>query len=93
MLARNYSTAADVYDSDMDAAYDFDSTQIDDAVRAAGRKAFAETLSAGLPVFYINGEGLNVMERAPTGEDSRSAGCQAPVGGCAPLRAVCPFSR
>jgi hypothetical protein len=67
VLARNYSTAADVYDSEMDAAYDFDSTQIDDAVRAAGRKAFAETLSAGLPVFYIDyidGEGLNVMERA-----------------------------
>jgi hypothetical protein len=64
VLARNYSTAADVYNSEMAAAYDFDSTQIDDAVRAAGRKAFTETLSAGLPVFYIDGEGLNVMERA-----------------------------
>jgi hypothetical protein len=33
-------------------------------VRAAGRNAFEETLAAGLPVFYIDGEGLNVMERA-----------------------------
>ena len=48
----------------MVAAYDFCSTPFDDAVRAAGRKAFAETLVAGLPVFYVDGEGLNVMERA-----------------------------
>jgi len=48
----------------MAAAYDFRSTQFDDAVRAAGRKAFAETLAAGLSVFYIDGEGINVMERA-----------------------------
>jgi len=40
------------------------STQFDDAVRAATRKAFAETLAAGLPVFYIDGDSLNVMERA-----------------------------
>ncbi len=43
---------------------DFGSTQFDDAVRAATRQAFAETLGAGLPVFYIDGDGLNVMERA-----------------------------
>jgi hypothetical protein len=44
-------------------AYDFGSAQFDDAVRAATRGAFAETLAAGLPVFYIDGDGLNVMER------------------------------
>jgi hypothetical protein len=48
----------------MAVAYDFSSTQFDDAVWAAGRKAFTETLAAGLSVFYIDGEGLNVMERA-----------------------------
>jgi hypothetical protein len=47
----------------MSAAYDFRSTQFDDAVRAAGRSGFAETLAAGLPVFYIDADGLNVMER------------------------------
>ena len=45
-------------------AYDFSSTQFDDAVRAAAHKAFAEILAAGLSVFYVDGEGLNVMERA-----------------------------
>ena len=45
-------------------AYDFGSTEFDDAVRAAGRKAFAETLAAGLPVFYVDDDGLNVMECA-----------------------------
>ena len=48
----------------MPVVYDFGSTQFDDAVRAATRQAFAETLGAGLPVFYIDGNGLNVMERA-----------------------------
>ena len=48
----------------MSVAYDFNSAEFDDAVRAAGHKAFAETLAAGLSVFYIDGEGLNVMERA-----------------------------
>jgi hypothetical protein len=47
----------------MAAAYDFCSTQFDDAVRAACRRAFDATLAAGLPVFYIDGEDLNVMER------------------------------
>jgi hypothetical protein len=44
--------------------YDFGSPQFDHAVRAATRKAFAETLGAGLPVFYIDRDGLNVMECA-----------------------------
>ena len=48
----------------MPVAYDFGSAQFDDAVRDAGRKAFAETLAAGLPVFYIDADGLNVMGRA-----------------------------
>jgi len=48
----------------MPVAYDFGSPQFDDAVRAAGRRAFAETLAAGLAVFYIDDAGLNVMERA-----------------------------
>lgn len=42
---------------------DFRGTQFDDAVRAATRKAFAETLAAGLSVLYIDADGLNVMER------------------------------
>jgi hypothetical protein len=48
----------------MAAGWEFRSAQFDDAVRAACREAFAETLAAGLSVFYIDGEGLNVMERA-----------------------------
>jgi len=44
--------------------YDFGSPRFDHAVRAATRKAFAETLGAGLAVFYIDGDGLNVIERA-----------------------------
>jgi hypothetical protein len=46
----------------MPAAYDFGSTQFDEAVRVATHKAFAETLAAGLPVFYVDGDGLNAME-------------------------------
>ncbi len=45
------------------AAYEFASKEFDDAVRAAGRKAFEESLAAGLPVFYLDDEGLNVMEQ------------------------------
>lgn len=48
----------------MPAVCDFGSTQFDDAVGAACHKAFADTLAAGLPVFYVDGDGLNVMERA-----------------------------
>jgi hypothetical protein len=59
------------------AAYDFASKEFDDAVRAAGRRAFEESLAAGLPVFYLDDEGLNVMKRR-MGGDSRSAGFLEP---------------
>ena len=48
----------------MPVAYDFRSAEFDDAVRAATRRAFAETLAAGLSVFYVDGDGLDVMECA-----------------------------
>jgi len=38
----------------MPGSYDFGSAQFDDAVRAAGRKAFPEALASGLPVFYVD---------------------------------------
>ena len=44
------------------AAYDFDSPGFDEAMLAAGQKAFAEALAAGLPVFYIDDEGRNVVQ-------------------------------
>jgi hypothetical protein len=47
----------------MPVAYDFGSAEFDGAVRSAGRRAFAEALASGLPVFYVDAEGLNVMER------------------------------
>jgi hypothetical protein len=47
---------------DMSVAYDFGSKEFDEAVRAAGHQAFLETLAAGLPVFYVDTEGLNVMQ-------------------------------
>jgi len=47
----------------MPVAYDFGSAEFDAAVRAAGCKAFAEALASGVPVFYIDAEGLDVMER------------------------------
>ena len=47
----------------MPVAYDFGSAEFDDAVRAAGRKAFAEALASGVPVFYVDADGLSVMER------------------------------
>jgi hypothetical protein len=37
----------------MAGAYEFRSTQFDDAVRAACHEGFAETVAAGLSVFYI----------------------------------------
>jgi hypothetical protein len=43
--------------------YDFASSEFDEAVRAAGRRAFDATLAAGLPVFYLDRKGLNVMEQ------------------------------
>jgi len=47
----------------MSVLYDFGSAEFDEAVRAATRQAFEEALAAGLPVFYIDAEGLDVMER------------------------------
>jgi hypothetical protein len=46
----------------MAVAYDFDSEAFDKAVQAAGRRAFEETLAAGQPVFYLNSDGMEVME-------------------------------
>lgn len=48
----------------MSAVCDFGNTQFDEAVWAACHKAFIEALAAGLSVFYVDSEGLNVMERA-----------------------------
>ena len=45
-------------------AYDFGSTEFHDAVRAAGHEAFSDALAAGLTVFYLDAEGVNVMQRA-----------------------------
>jgi hypothetical protein len=42
--------------------YDFGSPEFHEAVRAATREAFAETLAAGLPVFYTDDDGLNSMQ-------------------------------
>jgi len=44
-------------------AYDFGSDEFDEAARNAGRRAFEETLAAGLSVFYRDDDGLNVMEQ------------------------------
>ena len=46
----------------MPVPYQFDSPEFDEAVREAGHRAFKEALAAGLPVFYIDSAGLNVME-------------------------------
>jgi len=43
---------------------DFESAEFDDAVRAATHGAFVDTLAAGLPVFYVDGDGINVMQLA-----------------------------
>jgi len=47
----------------MAVSYDFGSAEFDEAVRAACHQAFLETLAAGLPVFYRDTDGLNVMHR------------------------------
>ena len=44
------------------AAYKFDSPEFDKAVYEATHQAFLDTLAAGLPVFYIDSEGLNVVQ-------------------------------
>ena len=41
--------------------YEFGSPEFHEAAYAAGRGAFEETLAAGLPVFYIDDDGLNAM--------------------------------
>ncbi|MGA9627391.1 MAG: hypothetical protein WBL65_25260 [Bryobacteraceae bacterium] len=46
----------------MAVSYDFGSVEFDEAVRAACHQAFLETLAAGLPVFYRDTGGLNVMQ-------------------------------
>ena len=43
-------------------ALKFDSPEFDAAVSAAGYQAFLDTLAAGLPAFYLDNDGLNVME-------------------------------
>jgi len=48
----------------MPVVYDFGSADFEKAVRAAGRKAFAEAVASGVPVFYVDADGLNVMEGA-----------------------------
>ena len=48
----------------MPVTYDFGSDEFDCAVRAAGRKAFDEARASGIPVFYIDTDGVNVMERS-----------------------------
>jgi hypothetical protein len=42
--------------------YEFPSEEFDRAIAAAGHSAFLETLSAGHPVFYRDGDGLYVKE-------------------------------
>ena len=44
------------------AKYDCTGDCFDHAAWAAGRRAFDKTLAAGLPVLYLNGDGLDVME-------------------------------
>jgi hypothetical protein len=41
---------------------DFDSPEFDTAATAAYDRAFQEALAAGVPVFYIDADGRNVME-------------------------------
>jgi hypothetical protein len=43
--------------------YDFLSKEFDHAVYAATHQAFIDTLAAGLPVFYRDADGLNVMQQ------------------------------
>jgi hypothetical protein len=45
------------------AAYEFASEEFHQAVYAATHRAFEETLAAGLPVFYLDDDGLDVMEQ------------------------------
>jgi hypothetical protein len=42
--------------------YEFGSPEFDEAIRKATHEAFLETLRAGLPVTYLDDDGLNVLE-------------------------------
>jgi hypothetical protein len=41
--------------------YEFGSPEFDKAAYEAGHQAFLETLAAGLPVFYVDDDGINAM--------------------------------
>ena len=43
--------------------FEFGSPEFHEAVAAATHEAFLETLAAGLPVFYLDDDGLNVMQQ------------------------------
>jgi hypothetical protein len=51
----------------MPVAYDFGRPS-STARCAAGRKAFGEALASGVPVLYIDADGLDVMERNDGGK-------------------------
>ncbi len=51
-----------LYNPYMPRESDFGSAAFDEAISAASHDAFLQTLAAGLPVFYLTSEGLNVME-------------------------------
>jgi hypothetical protein len=51
------------YNKGMPVPHNFASAEFDEAVRAAGRRAFEATLAAGLPVFYLDRDGLDVMQQ------------------------------
>lgn len=42
--------------------YEFGRPEFLEAVSAAGHQAFQESLAMGLPVFYLDDAGLNLME-------------------------------
>ena len=42
--------------------YEFGSPEFNEAVQAAGRKAFEESLALGLPVFYLDDSGVELTE-------------------------------
>ena len=46
----------------MAGSYKFGSPEFDAAAYEAGHRAFLETLAAGRPVFYLDAEGIEVME-------------------------------
>jgi hypothetical protein len=45
------------------ADYKFGSPEFHEAVRISGHKAFLEAIAAGLPVFYLDSKGVNVMQQ------------------------------